>query len=212
MKDVLSRLKLAPPEPSIPEPVVAVRAPTRASVPLFGFWLYLLSDAIIFACLFATYAVLHGHTFGGPGARELFSLPYVLLETVLLLTSSFTAGLGVLAAHQGRVRQVMGWFSLTLLLGLSFLSLELHEFALFVAAGHGPRGSAFLSSYFTLVGTHGFHVAVGALWMLFMLASIHHRGLSGTNVRRLTMLSLFWHFLDVIWIFIFTIVYLFPFI
>ena len=181
-------------------------------VALFGFWVYLLSDAIIFACLFATYAVLHGNTFGGPGARNLFSLPYVLLETVILLTSSFTAGLGVLAAYRGSVRQVMGWFILTLLLGLTFLSLEVHEFLGLVHAGHGPSQSGFLSSYFTLVGTHGLHVAVGSLWMIFMLVSVYERKLTRTNVRRLTMLALFWHFLDVIWIFIFTIVYLLPFI
>lgn len=182
------------------------------SIRLFGFWLYLLSDAVIFASLFATYAVLHGNTFGGPGARDIASLPYVLTETLLLLTSSFTAGLGILSAHQGRVRAVLGWFSLTLLLGLSFLALELREFAALVGEGHAPSQSAFLSSYFTLVGTHGLHVAIGSLWMLFMLIVVAKRSLTETNVRRLTMLSLFWHFLDVIWIFIFTLVYLFPFI
>jgi cytochrome o ubiquinol oxidase subunit 3 len=185
---------------------------SKDGVALFGFWLYLLSDAIIFACLFATYAVLHANTFGGPGARDIVSLPYVLAETFVLLTSSFTAGLGVLAAYRGRAHAVLGWFSLTLLLGLSFLALELNEFAALVREGHGPSGSGFLSSYFTLVGTHGFHVAVGSFWMLFMLISVYKRSLTPTNVRRLTMLSLFWHFLDVIWIFIFTLVYLLPFV
>ncbi len=196
-------------------PSVQVTVPPfteRREITLLGFWIYLLSDAIIFACLFATYAVLHVNTFGGPGARDLFSLPYVLLETFVLLVSSFTAGLGALAAYRGNARQVLGWFSVTLLLGLAFLSLEAHEFVGLVAGGHGPAQSGFLSSYFTLVGTHGLHVALGSFWMLFMLIAVYLRGLTETNVRRLTMLSLFWHFLDVIWIFIFTIVYLLPFI
>ncbi len=181
-------------------------------VTVFGFWLYLMSDCLIFASLFATYAVLHTNTFGGPDARSLFSLPYVLAETLILLTSSFTAGLGILAARRDRARETIAWFAVTLLLSLSFLGLEIHEFAGLVAAGNGPSRSGFLSAYFTLVGTHGLHVALGSLWMLVLLVQVAFRGLSDTNVRRLTLLALFWHFLDIIWVLIFTIVYLFPFI
>lgn len=180
--------------------------------PALGFWIYLLSDCLVFASLFATYVVLHDNVFGGPGARNLFDLHYVLAETLILLTSSFTAGLGMLAAHSGNKRGVIAWFVVTLLLGLSFLSLEVREFAALVAAGHGPSVSGFLSAYFTLVGTHGLHVAVGSLWMILTLVHVLRSGLSNANVQRLTLVSLFWHFLDIIWIFIFTIVYLLPFL
>ena len=190
----------------------AHEASATQDMTVFGFWLYLMSDCLIFASLFATYAVLHTNTFGGPNARDLFTLPYALAETLILLTSSFTAGLGILAARRGRPRETIAWLAVTLLLGLSFLGLEIHEFAGLVAAGNGPSRSGFLSAYFTLVGTHGLHVALGSLWMLVLLVQVAFRGLSATNVRRLTLLSLFWHFLDIIWVLIFTIVYLFPFI
>ncbi|HQU07971.1 MAG: cytochrome o ubiquinol oxidase subunit III [Parcubacteria group bacterium 21-54-25] len=184
----------------------------QSDTAVFGFWIYIMSDTIIFACLFATYAVLHNNTFGGPGARELFNLPFVLTETLILLTSSFTAGLGILAAHRRNKPQVLGWFIASLVLGLSFLALEFHEFSALIHAGHGPSTSAFLSAYFVLVGTHGLHVAIGALWMVLLLVQVARKALTETNVRRLTMLSLFWHFLDVIWILIFTIVYLMAFV
>lgn len=175
---------------------------------IFGFWVYLMTDTVVFATLFATYAVLHTSTLGGSSLRELVDLPFVLTETLLLLTSSFTCGLGSLALHRGRARSVLAWFSVTLLLGLAFLVLEFSEFSKLSHAGNGPGRSAFLSSYFTLVGTHGLHVALGALWMTVLLVQLFVCGLVPTTVRRLTMLALFWHFLDIIWIFIFTLVYL----
>lgn len=184
----------------------------RQDTTVFGFWLYLMSDCLVFASLFATYAVLHTNTFGAPGGPQLFNLPYALTETLVLLTSSFTAGLGLLAARRGRTRETIVWFSVTFLLGLAFLGLEIHEFSGLVAAGNGPSRSGFLSAYFTLVGTHGLHVALGSLWMLILLAQVAWHGLTTTNLRRLTLLSLFWHFLDIIWVLIFTIVYLFPFV
>lgn len=180
----------------------------KNEIPIFGFWLYLMSDCLLFASLFATYAVLHGNTFGGPSAQELLSLPYALVETLILLTSSFVCGLSVLAAHKGKPRLAGAALLITLLLGLSFLGMELFEFHTFVAAGHSWQQSGFLSSFFTLVGAHGLHVAVGVLWMVILLAHIAHSGLSPKNLRRLTLFSLFWHFLDLIWIFIFTFVYL----
>jgi cytochrome o ubiquinol oxidase subunit III len=175
---------------------------------LFGFWVYLMTDCVLFASLFATYAVLRHNTYGGAGGSELFSLPYVLAETLILLTSSYTAGLAMLAAHRGSTRQVMMWFAITFALGLAFLGLELHEFAGLAHEGNSWTRSGFLSSFFTLVGTHGLHITTGLLWMIVMMVQVAKRGLVPATLKRLAMLSLFWHFLDIIWIFIFTIVYL----
>jgi cytochrome o ubiquinol oxidase subunit 3 len=175
---------------------------------MFGFWVYLMTDCVLFASLFATYAVLHNNTAGGPNAAELFSLPFVLAETLILLTSSFTAGLAVLAAQAGKLRQVVAWFAVTFTLGAAFLTLELTEFSHLVAEGNSWQRSGFLSSFFTLVGTHGLHITIGLMWMLVLVIQVLRRGLNPSSVRRLTLLSLFWHFLDLIWIFIFTIVYL----
>lgn len=175
---------------------------------LFGFWVYLMTDLLMFAALFATYAVLAGNTFGGPAGHDIFNLPYVLWETLILLTSSFTCGLGILAARGKDKNQVFLWFGLTFLLGITFLSLEMTEFSRLFADGNGFQRSAFLSSFFTLVGTHGLHIASGLFWMGTIFVYILRRGLTDNAIRKLTMLSLFWHFLDLVWIFIFTIVYL----
>lgn len=176
---------------------------------LFGFWVYLMTDLLMFATLFATYAVLRGNTFKGPGPSQLFNLPTVLIETLILLTSSFTCGLGLLAARKFNKTQIYVWFGITFLLGASFLTLELNEFSHLFADGNGFERSAFLSSFFTLVGTHGLHIASGLLWMILLFIHIQRSGLTHSAVRKLTLLSLFWHFLDIVWIFIFTIVYLF---
>lgn len=175
---------------------------------VFGFWLYLMTDCVLFASLFAAFAVLRNNTFGGPAGNELFSLPFVLTETLVLLTSSFTAGLGVLSARRRDRQQVLLWFGITMLLGIFFLTMELTEFHKLVLEGNSWRRSGFLSAFFTLVGTHGAHITAGLTWMAVMLANVARRGLNSTTIKRLTMLSLFWHFLDIIWIFIFTIVYL----
>lgn len=174
----------------------------------FGFWMYLMTDCILFATLFATFAVLRNNTFGGPSGGELFSLPYALTETIILLVSSFTSGLGLLAARSRNQTGVLIWFGITFLLGLSFLSLEVTEFRHLVAEGNSWERSGFLSSFFTLVGTHGLHITAGLIWMIVLGAQIVRRGLIASTLRRLTLLGMFWHFLDVIWIFIFTIVYL----
>jgi cytochrome o ubiquinol oxidase subunit 3 len=189
--------------------MIAKHETQQDSNALFGFWVYLMTDCVLFASLFATYAVLHGNTNGGPTGQMLFSLPNVLLETIILLTSSFTVGLAMLAAHRNKVTQTLVWFGVTFVLGLAFLGLELHEFSSFVYAGNSWTSNAFMSSFFTLVGTHGLHITVGLLWMGVMMTKLVTTGLTRANLRRLSMLSLFWHFLDVIWIFIFTIVYLF---
>jgi cytochrome o ubiquinol oxidase subunit III len=175
---------------------------------IFGFWVYIMTDCVLFATLFATYAVLHNNTAGGPGAATLFSMPFVLTETLILLTSSYTSGLGLLAAHRGKVNAVLIWFIITFLLGAAFLGLELHEFSNFVSEGHSWRTSGFLSAFFTLVGTHGLHITSGLIWMAALITQVTKKGLVGNTVKRLTLLSYFWHFLDIVWIFIFTIVYM----
>jgi cytochrome o ubiquinol oxidase subunit 3 len=179
---------------------------------MFGFWVYLMTDLLMFAVLFAVYAVLHGNTVGGSSGRELFSQQQALAETLILLTSSFTCGLGMIAARKGSKSQVLTWFGITFLLGLAFLGLEIKEFAEFVHEGNTMTTSAFLSSFFVLVGTHGLHITSGLLWMGTTLVFVVKRGLNKHLVRKLSLLSLFWHFLDIVWIFIFTIVYLMAFI
>jgi cytochrome o ubiquinol oxidase subunit 3 len=174
----------------------------------FGFWVYLMTDLIMFAALFATYAVLRGNSFGGPTEGELFSLPLALIETIILLTSSFTCGLAMLAVHSNKQKQAMAWFVATFVLGATFLMFELTEFSRFITDGASWQRSAFLSSFFTLVGTHGLHIAVGLLWLFVALTQISLKGLSPFVVSKLTRFALFWHFLDIIWIFIFTIVYI----
>jgi cytochrome o ubiquinol oxidase subunit 3 len=174
-----------------------------------GFWVYLMTDCVLFASLFAVYAVLHGNTFGGPSGHDIFRLPYVLIETFALLTSSFTCGLAMLASQRRAKNMVLFWLGVTFLLGLTFLCMELHEFRGLVLQGDSWRRSGFLSSYFILVGTHGTHITFGLVWMAIMGVYVWKRGLTDTVRKRLMLLSLFWHFLDVIWIFIFTIVYLY---
>lgn len=175
---------------------------------LFGFWIYILTDCVLFACLFAVFAVLRFNTFGGPGADELFSLPFVFIETILLLTSSFVCGLAILAARAKNKQQTLILLAVTFVLGLAFVGMELSEFSSLVHEGNGWDRSAFLSSFFTLVGTHGLHITVGLVWILSLGWLIYRRGLGRNVVRKLLLFSLFWHFLDIVWIFIFTIVYL----
>ena len=173
-----------------------------------GFWTYLMTDCLIFTTLFITYAVLHGSTFGGPSSKELFSLSTAFAETMVLLVSSATCGMAVLSAVENRSHRVIPWLIITFLLGATFLSLELHEFTDFVEKGHSWSKSAFLSAFFTLVGTHGLHITVGLLWALVMVGQFAIQGLTRNTFRRLVIFSLFWHFLDLVWIFIFTFVYL----
>lgn len=175
---------------------------------LLGFWLYIMTDCILFASLFATYAVLRNNIYDGPSGAQIFHLPYILTETILLLTSSFTAGLALLSARLQDRRTSLLWFGITFLLGAAFLGMELKEFHQLAADGYSWTRSGFLSSYFTLVGTHGLHITVGLLWMGVMMWRMLKQGLGDITIKRLQMLSMFWHFLDVVWIFIFTIVYL----
>lgn len=174
----------------------------------FLFWAYLMTDLLVFAGLFAAFAVLRGNTFGGPSEKEIYSLPLVLAETFILLISSYTAGLAVYFANRGKVKAVVGLLYATGVLGASFLALELTEFSHLIREGNSFRRSGFLSSYFGLVGTHGLHITAGLLWLVILLVFMTKRGLRGSMVRKITLFSTFWHFLDIVWIFIFSIVYL----
>ncbi|CAG9227754.1 cytochrome bo3 ubiquinol oxidase subunit 3 [Paraburkholderia tropica] len=176
---------------------------------VFGFWVYLMTDCILFASLFATFGVL-GHQFaGGPTGKDLFKIGDVAVETAALLLSSITYGFAMLAAHRRKTGAVLGWLAVTFVLGLAFLGLELNEFSHLIAEGAGPQRSAFLSSFFALVSTHGLHVFFGLVWMIVLMVQVMRQPqLDDQAIRRLTCLSLFWHFLDVVWICVFSFVYL----
>jgi len=182
-------------------------APTKVVVG-FGFWIFLLSDIIMFAAFFAAYAVLSPSTAGGPGPHELFDLTNVKIETTFLLLSSFACGLATIAAAKGRLLNAQFWLVITGLLGASFLFLELREFATMIGKGAGPQRSAFLSAFFTLVGCHGLHVTAGLLWLGTMMAQLWAKGFQPQVMRRLLCFSLFWHALDIIWVAVFTVVYI----
>jgi cytochrome o ubiquinol oxidase subunit 3 len=180
----------------------------KDSTTLFGFWVYLMTDFVLFASLFSVYAVLRVNTFGGPSGSDIFNAPFVLTETLILLASSVTCGFSLLFARSGKKWWVIAALILTAALGATFLTLELSEFTRLIASGDGPQLSGFLSSYFVLVGTHGLHIAIGLLWVLALIVSIVRRDLTRFTMRKLLLWSMFWHFLDIVWIFIFTIVYL----
>ena len=182
-------------------------APTRV-VAGFGFWLFLLSDIVIFAALFAAYSVLSGQTAGGPSGADLFDHKHVFIETLCLLASSVTCGFGTLAVQRTEAASVYFWMALTFLLGGTFLALELGEFRDLLAQGAGPSHSAFLSAFFTLVGTHGLHVTIGLCWLIVMLMQVATLGFRPMVARRFFCFGLFWHALDIVWIGVFTIVYL----
>lgn len=174
----------------------------------FGFWIYLMTDAIIFALLFATYIVMLPGTAGGPGPKTLFSLPHAAGETALLLVSSMTFGFATLAMLAGKRGAVLGWLAVTFVLGLGFVVMEISEFTGMIAQGAGPDRSGFLSSFFALVGTHGLHVSMGMVWIVVLAAQVMTKGLTAPVNSRLFRLGLFWHFLDIVWVGIFSIVYL----
>jgi cytochrome o ubiquinol oxidase subunit 3 len=175
---------------------------------MLGFWIYLMTDALIFATLFATYGVLSTSYAGGPAPRQIFELPLVALNTGMLLASSITYGMAMIDMEAGRVRATQAWLAVTALFGCAFVGIELYEFAGLIAEGATPQRSAFLSGFFTLVGTHGLHVVFGLIWIAVMLVQVGQRGLILENKRRLMCLGMFWHLLDVVWIGVFTFVYL----
>ncbi len=174
----------------------------------FGFWIYLMTDLVLFASLFATFAVVSGNTAGGPAGKELFDLRYLLIETMALLLSSTTYGLAVLAMHKDRKGSVLIWLGVTFVLGFGFISMEINEFYPMILDGNGPQRSAFLSAFFTLVGTHGAHVTAGLIWMAVMMGQVDTKGLTSPVRSRVLRLSMFWHFLDIVWVGVFSFVYL----
>jgi cytochrome o ubiquinol oxidase subunit 3 len=203
------------PDMSVPDPHQDMFARNT-----LGFWVYLMTDCLIFACLFVTYAVLHNQTFGGRASNELFHLPLAFAETMVLLCSSVFCGFAILSSLSTKSEQnsleimrkkrhkVVGFLIASLFFGALFLAMELHEFAGFIKEGEVWTKSAFLSSYFALVGTHGLHVTLGSLWMIILMGQIYWYGITVFTFRRLVIFGMFWHFLDLVWIFIFTFVYL----
>ena len=196
---------------TLPDKIVAGRgggpAPTRTTI-AYGFWIFILSDMVMFSAMFAAYAVLSGNTAGGPTGRELFNLHNVFIETACLLFSSYTCGLGMLSAERREPARFLVFAAFTFALGVAFLTIEMSEFAGMVRAGAGPSRSAFLSSFFGLVGMHGAHVTVGVVWLVFTVAQALAKGLRPVVLRRLACFSLFWHALDIVWIGVMTLVYL----
>lgn len=172
-----------------------------------GFWLYLMTDCMLFTSLFATYMILRNSTNGGPGGSELFSMGFVLIETLILLTSSYVCGLANLAIHNRRKKEFVIYLGATIALGIAFLTMELTEFGKLIAEGNGPQASAFLSAFFTLVGTHGLHIAIGLVWAAVLIWALYRQGRQEDILRKFSLFAVFWHFLDIVWIFIFTIVY-----
>lgn len=175
---------------------------------IFGFWIYIMTDGILFAALFATYAVLHNNIWNGPGIQQIATLPYVLVQTLVLLTSVFTYGLASVALRGGHKNRILFWLTITFLLGLVFLGFEWQQFANLIAHGNSWQTSAFLSIFFSLVGLHGMHIVAGMLWIIILMIQLRMKNITATMQTRLACLGLFWNFLNIMWLFIFTIVYL----
>lgn len=175
---------------------------------VFGFWIYILTDFVMFGTFFATYAVLSKNTFGGPSSNELFSLPFSLIQTLVLLTSSFIVGLAGASVHRKNKNATMAFFAVTFLLGIIFVGMQLHEFTRLISVDGSWRRSAFLSAYFTLVGTHGVHMLLALLWVIVLIVPVWREGITSVSIRRLTCLRMFWQFLNIVWVFIFSFVYL----
>ncbi|OZG70317.1 cytochrome o ubiquinol oxidase subunit III [Hahella sp. CCB-MM4] len=175
---------------------------------IFGFWIYLMTDCLLFASVFATYAVLYMNTAGGVSGKDIFDLKYVGVETAALLFSSITYGFAMISAYRQNRPATMSWLLVTFALGAIFIGMEINEFHHLILEGNGPNRSAFLSSFFALVGMHGLHVTAGLIWMVVMMLEVLKRGLGQQTVTRLNCLSLFWHFLDIVWVCVFTVVYL----
>nr|NNM90197.1 cytochrome (ubi)quinol oxidase subunit III [Bacilli bacterium] len=175
---------------------------------ILGFWFFLAQDMILFACLFATYIIMHNHTAGGPTSMQLFDVPGFVAETLILLTSSFTYGLATFEMRRNRLKGMITWMVITALLGMSFVGLEVNEFIHYATTGAMISRSGFLSAFFTLVGTHGAHVTLGIFWMISIMVQLYKKGLNPVTARKAFIVGLYWHFLDIVWVFIFSVVYL----
>ncbi|UOF92642.1 cytochrome o ubiquinol oxidase subunit III [Fodinisporobacter ferrooxydans] len=182
----------------------------QESLKILGFWIFLVTDCLLFGTLFATFIVLRTHTDGGPTGKEIFDIPTFIAETFILLTSSFTSGLATLEMRKnnGSVQRLIGWLIVTWILGAAFVGLEIKEFTHLALDGATISRSAFLSGFFTLVGTHGLHVSVGLIWMLALMIQVGRYGFTAVTKRKIYIVGLYWHFLDAVWIFLFTVVYL----
>lgn len=178
------------------------------SLRVLGFWVFLAAEVVLFSCLFATYIIMHGMTAGGPTSKQLYDVKGFAWETFFLLTSSFTCGIATFEMRRGNKKGVIAWLLVTIAFGLGFLGFEIQEFVADVHAGATMQRSGFLTAFFTLVGTHGAHVSMGILWMTSVVIQIARRGIDSMTSRKMFIVSLYWHFLDVVWIFIFTAVYL----
>jgi cytochrome o ubiquinol oxidase subunit 3 len=175
---------------------------------VFGFWLYLMTDCLLFASFFATYAVLFMNTAGGVSGKDIFELNFVAVETAALLVSSITFGFAMICAHKQNKSGALAWLAITWVLGATFIGMEAYEFHHLIVHGNGPQESAFLTAFFSLVGLHGIHVTTGLIWMTILFIEVSRRGLPEKTVTRLSCLGVFWHFLDIVWICVFTVVYL----
>ncbi|MFD1675179.1 cytochrome aa3 quinol oxidase subunit III [Alicyclobacillus fodiniaquatilis] len=180
----------------------------ESSLRIAGFWVFLGSDLVLFSCLFATYVVMHGRTAGGPTSAQLFDIPGFTIETIALLFSSFTCGLATYEMRRGNKKAMLSWLIVTVLLGLVFIGFEVQEFVKDASGGARMQTSGFLSAFYTLVGTHGCHVSVGILWMTSLIIQVARRGITAVTARKVFIVGIYWHFLDAVWIFIFTVVYL----
>jgi len=180
----------------------------QESLKQFGFWLFMITDVILFATLFATFVVLRGNTASGPTGAELIEINGIIISTFILLTSSFTSGLALLSMNKGDKKGLILWLAVSALLGLSFIYLEVNEFIHLVHEGAAISTSAYWSAFFTLVGTHGLHVSLGIVWMTAIIIQLAKRGITPVTKRKVNIISLYWHFLDAVWIFVFSIVYL----
>jgi cytochrome o ubiquinol oxidase subunit III len=175
---------------------------------LFGFWVFLMTDFVLFGALFATYAVLRNSTFGGPSGHDLFNLHYTLIQSIILLIGSYTSGMAGACAHRRKKGWTIVMLLLTFILGAAFFCMLMHEICLFMQANHRWEQSAFLSMFYTIVATHGLHILFGLLWILVMLIPLGQNGITPINLRRVSCLRMFWQFLNIIWVFVFTLVYL----
>lgn len=180
----------------------------QLSKTVFGFWFFLMTDCIMFACFFAAYAVLHDGTFGGPSSREIFNLQNAFIETLILFTSSFAVGPLEIAAEKHGKKSVIAWLIGALVLGVIFFTMVMNDFSALIKSGNSWERNAFLSAYFTLVSSHLMHIVIGLIWIITMILQVNFRGITENTLRRITLLKMFWHFVAIIWIFIFAIVYL----
>lgn len=195
--------------PNDPKTLPIEYSTQEGDLKIVGFWIFLAAELVLFGTLFGSYIVLQSHTAGGPTAKQLFAIGPVMAETIILLVSSFTCSLGTLELRRHRAKGLILWLAVTVVLGLAFIGMEINEFYTYAAVEHAPiQASAFLSGFYTLLSTHGLHVSLGIVWVICIMIQLARRGITPVTARKAFIAGLYWHFLDVVWIFIFTAVYL----